>query len=161
MPGLLPASSVQIPEPGYLVIDDAWYGFGVRDGDPATEATLSPLGARGFHLKTVLDIGGCERGSGLPPSPLLIGQSALSVSDLPADQQPEPPTGSPPLLPAEASTPAQLRLATCDDTVVMFVRSVDGDLNCQMRLGFPFARRADCPSLNAADWSYVFSADFD
>lgn len=155
------ANPLRIPEPGYLVIDDVWYGYGVRQGNQTTQATLTPLASRGFHLQTVLELGSCTRSSGLPQSALSQGQAAFSATDSPATELLDPPLGSPALLPPAETSPAKLLLASCQGVTVMFLSSVDGDLSCQMRLGFPFARRSACPSLNASDRSYVHYADFE
>lgn len=155
------ANPLKIPEPGYLVIDDAWYGFGVSNTGQPGLATLSPLSTLGFHLQTAFELGNCQRGSGLSPSAVETGQSAFSVSSLPVTQLTEPTIGSPPLRPLADTTPASVQLASCQGVVIVFAHSVDGDLSCDMRLRFPFQKRGVCPQLDAADQSYVFYADFD
>ena len=154
------AGSVQLPEPGYLVIDDAWYGFGARSGPEPSQARLSALDSRGFHLQTVFELGACSRASGQAISSAQSGQSTLSISDS-APGEASPASLLLPLLPLASADPARLRLAFCQGTMIILVRSLDGDLDCAMRLAFPYPRRGICPSLDAADSSFVFYADFD
>lgn len=154
-PGLGAAQTITLtlPEPGYLVIDGSYYGYGLRSPASTSNATLRPLGSDGFHFQTLLDFGGCTRANGAALTTVQAGQGGLSVADTSAR-----PTG---LVFALASgSGSQLTLGACRGANVVFARTVDGDSRCSSAITRPIAR-GPCPGVDAADPSFVFFDAFE
>lgn len=150
------ATTVNLPEPGYLLIDSAYYGYGLRDpADTQGVASLAALGAEGFHLKTVLDLPNCRRaGGGLPAANDLVparfrASDSATLPDLPG----LPVTGR-----GAAPLPS-VQLLACAGATVVVLGTADGDTVCDGALGFPF-QRGECAALDANDPGFVFFDSF-
>lgn len=154
--GAASATTLSLPEPGYLVIDGQYFGYGLRP-PPASSgsALLSALGAEGFHFHTVLELGQCSRANGTAPS-LPDGAARFRSADS------ELPPNLPGLAFAAAEPGAAVRvdLVACAGATVLLLRSADGDLSCTGALRFPLQRGA-CPALDAADPGHVYFSSFE
>jgi hypothetical protein len=156
----VPGIELSVSEPGFLSIDGAYYGYGLRQPAPPgiTYATIALLGADGFYLRTLLDTGTCQRSDGSAPTLAGPGTPRLRFADLPLAQSPSAEGLA--LATIGSGQAAALKLASCRGINVLHWRSADGDVSCGERIRFPF-ERGECPLLDQLDPNYISHGGFE
>lgn len=146
--GLGQAAPITSSQPLFVVVDGRWYVADTPltpDGDPAGPLVIHPRGAQGFFLHGFFTARNCRRSGGSPltTAPLLRHDETL---DAPAAAG--LPLRSETLLPGGASGP-RIRLAFCPAaTVVVVLRTSDGDAVCEGAVPPPWT--GGCAGVTAA-----------